>query len=510
MALINKEKTLAVAAAKAGMTEKTARKYRDREMLPSQLSRPHTWRTRQDPFEDNWPWVQAQLEINPGLEAKTLFKAIQRDYPGKYQDGQLRTLQRRVSGWRKATGICKRFERWTLRLMQGKIKQNVLQSQLKLKLKDKEVTLLLDCIRYRGIRFRNRAVAVLAEANGVPIPVICRSLQAKPKIVQSYIDKLREVGASKLVDFSRNMVKKADQKDYIDALFSILHEPPSLYGINRTRWEMADLKRIMSQKGFSISLANIRQIIRNAGYKFRKARKVLTSTDPKYREKLQQITYILSRLQHDERFFSVDEFGPFSVRITGGRCLTPPGQLRSIPQYQKSKGSLIMTGALELSTNQISHFYSAAKNTTEMIRLLDLLFEKYGNERTLYFSWDAASWHASKKLEQHVAELNAMKSSGGKTPKIELVPLPACAQFLNIIESVFSGMARAILHNSDYESVEACMEAIDQYLTERNSHFIANPRRAGKKIWGDERVIPVFDPGNNCNLLSAHSKWTFF
>lgn len=498
MTLINKGKTLTLAAAKAGMSEKTARKYRDLQQLPSQLIPQHAWRTRQDPFADVWTEILSELEPDPTKKVTLLFQILQHRYPNRFTNGQFRTLQRKVADWRTETGICSRLERWTLRLMQGKIHKSILQSQLKSKLKDKEVFLLLDCIRHRGIRSRNRAVAVLADANRVPIPIICRILQAKPKTVQSYIHKFREVGASGLVDFSRNTVKKADRKDYIDTLFSILHEPPSLYGINRTRWEMAGLKQVMSQKGFDISLANIRQIIRNAGYKFRKARKVLTSTDPKYREKLQQITSILSCLQPDERFFSVDEFGPFSVRTTGGRSLTPPGQTRSIPQYQKSKGSLILTGALELSTNQITHFYSTAKNTTKMIRLLDLLFEKYGRARTLYFSWDAASWHASKKLEQHVDELNAIKPSADRNPKIELVPLPACAQFLNVIESIFSGMARAILHNSNYESVKACMVAIDRYLTERNAHFMANPKKAGKKIWGEELITPVFDPSKNC------------
>ena len=104
MTLINREKTLAIAASKAGMTEKTARKYRDLGQLPSQVAPEHTWRTRKDPFEDDWPWVQAQLEINPGLEAKTLFEAMQRDWPGKYQDGQLRTLQRRIKIWRATEG----------------------------------------------------------------------------------------------------------------------------------------------------------------------------------------------------------------------------------------------------------------------------------------------------------------------------------------------------------------------------------------------------------------------
>lgn len=104
MSLINKETSLAVSAAKAGMTEKTARKYRDLEQLPSQIAPQHAWRTRQDPFEDDWPWLQSQLEINPGLEAKTLFEAMQRDCPGKYQDGQLRTLQRRIKIWRATKG----------------------------------------------------------------------------------------------------------------------------------------------------------------------------------------------------------------------------------------------------------------------------------------------------------------------------------------------------------------------------------------------------------------------
>ena len=45
-------KTLKQSSAKAGMDEKTARKYLKAGKLPSQLKQPHTWRTRKDPFED--------------------------------------------------------------------------------------------------------------------------------------------------------------------------------------------------------------------------------------------------------------------------------------------------------------------------------------------------------------------------------------------------------------------------------------------------------------------------
>ena len=40
--------------------------------------------------------MRQQIEENPGLEAKTLFEWLQREYPGRYQDGRIRTLQRRI------------------------------------------------------------------------------------------------------------------------------------------------------------------------------------------------------------------------------------------------------------------------------------------------------------------------------------------------------------------------------------------------------------------------------
>jgi transposase len=457
------------------------------------------WRTRRDPFAEVWARICGELEADPAKEPTTLLRDLQRDFPGRFPDGQLRTLQRRVADWRRETGITTTLEQWTLRLLQGKIDENELQPLPEKNFAQEDVRLLLYCIRYRGIRSRNRSVAVLANLKGIPIPIICRILQAERKTVYSYFDRFQSMGASGLVDFRRNITKKADRGDYKDVFFSILHEPPSVYGINRTRWEMAHLKEVMAQKGFPISLANIRQIVRNAGYQFRKARKVLTSTDPDYREKLKKITDILSRLSADQRFFSVDEFGPFSVRIMGGRSLMPPGEHRTVPQYQKRKGTLILTAALELSTNQITHFYSTAKNTGEMIRLVDLLVQQYAGCRTVYFSWDAASWHASKALGEHVGEINALRASGKRcVPKVELAPLPASAQYLNVIESVFSGMARAVLHNSDYKSVDACKVAINAYFKERNDRFRETPCRAGNKIWGEERVVPKFRTSNNC------------
>jgi hypothetical protein len=105
--LVQTEKNFEIAAMKAGMDEKTARKYRRLGKLPSEIEQPRTWRTRKDPFEDVWHEIKSMLEINAGLEAKTIFEEFQRRNPGQFADGQLRTLQRRIKVWRASEGPAK-------------------------------------------------------------------------------------------------------------------------------------------------------------------------------------------------------------------------------------------------------------------------------------------------------------------------------------------------------------------------------------------------------------------
>jgi hypothetical protein len=86
------------------MDPKTARKYLRDGRLPSETRSDRTWRTRADPFADVWEELRQQVGTNPGLEAKTLFEVLQRQYPGQFAEGQLRTLQRRLKQWRATEG----------------------------------------------------------------------------------------------------------------------------------------------------------------------------------------------------------------------------------------------------------------------------------------------------------------------------------------------------------------------------------------------------------------------
>lgn len=104
MKLAQTEKTKALASSKAGMDAKTARKYLRTGRLPSQVKNEHRWKTRNDPFEDVWPEIEGMLKEDGRFEATTLFAWLQREYPGRFSDGQLRTLQRKIKRWRALEG----------------------------------------------------------------------------------------------------------------------------------------------------------------------------------------------------------------------------------------------------------------------------------------------------------------------------------------------------------------------------------------------------------------------
>lgn len=96
-----KGKNQTQAAAKGNLrSRKTVSKYEKSGLLPTQMQRSRDYLTRSDDFAEDWPRLVKMLEDAPELEAKTLFDWLCEQQPGKYQEGQLRTMQRRVAQWR--------------------------------------------------------------------------------------------------------------------------------------------------------------------------------------------------------------------------------------------------------------------------------------------------------------------------------------------------------------------------------------------------------------------------
>lgn len=389
-----------------------------------------------------------------------------------------------------------RAEEWMRSVLQGAIPIDQMKDEIA-GISLEELQALMAATIQAKLSTRNRAVAILSYLRGISPKTICPFLQISQGSLFRHLRLFRRGGSKELFQRKTRKDKKSNQDTNRAAVFTVLHSPPSSHDINRTSWRMADLEHVLSREGHPMGSKTIQTIIQEAGWKWKHARFALTSNDPDYRAKVDAIKGILAQLKPDEAFFSIDEYGPFAIKKKGGVKRIGPGEQYIVPQWQRSKGWAILTAALELSRNQVTHFYSQKKNTDEMVKMADLLREQYRHCRTIYLSWDAASWHVSKSLFAHLELLNEKAGEQG-FPVVKTAPLPAGAQFLNVIESVFSGMARAIIHHSDYPSVEAAKDSIDRYFVERNTHFLEHPKRAGQKIWGKELVPSIFAEENNC------------
>jgi hypothetical protein len=102
-----KRYSLTTAAAKAGMSSKTARKYLKAPSLSPALKGSRDYRTRPDAFALHWDEISKMLTQAPELEAKTLLYYLMEHYPSDYQPTHLRTLQRRLQQFRAEHGADK-------------------------------------------------------------------------------------------------------------------------------------------------------------------------------------------------------------------------------------------------------------------------------------------------------------------------------------------------------------------------------------------------------------------
>src|ERR1017187_8953869 len=161
------------------------------------------------------------------------------------------------------------------------------------------------------------------------------------------------------------------------ALIEILHHKPNVYGINRSNWTQKGLAQAYEKLyGQRPSTTTVSNLLKEAGLTWKKSRKVLTSPDPNYREKVELLLKTLQSLKADEDLFFIDELGPLQVRRYGGRCYTPKGQIPTHPQHQRSKGSITLYGALSATTNQVAWFYGRTKDSAGIIDLAEIVFNQ--------------------------------------------------------------------------------------------------------------------------------------
>ena len=102
-----KGKILTAAAAAAGMSERSGRRWRNSELPSDKKKHRRHWRTHPDPFKGVWEeQIEPLLRVDKDgvLSANTILEWLDRQDPGRFAASQLRTLQRRMRDWRALNG----------------------------------------------------------------------------------------------------------------------------------------------------------------------------------------------------------------------------------------------------------------------------------------------------------------------------------------------------------------------------------------------------------------------
>jgi transposase len=367
-------------------------------------------------------------------------------------------------------------------------------------IRDKDASVLRKWRSSNDKRNWQKAVAIL-ESRNQSIKGIATKIERSEDHVRSWIQAFNRFGLEGLRKSAerRGRNESHDMRAVVRErkarrILEIFHARPNAYGINRSNWNRPSIKRAYEQEHReNISVSTVGELLRRSGYTVRKARKVFSSPDPNYRDKVELLLSTLHNLKSSEFLFFVDELGPLHVKKYGGRALVRKNEVLTYQQEQKHRGVIMMSGAVSATTNQVTWVYGPAKDTSAMIDLMELLYNQYFSASKLYVTWDAASWHRSATLVDWLDAFNTTTKRTNEGPLIELIPLPTSSQFLNVIEAVFSSMKRAVIHHSDYRDVPEMKIAISRHFTERNAYFLENPRRAGKKIW----ELDFFDDNEN-------------
>jgi transposase len=345
---------------------------------------------------------------------------------------------------------------------------------------------LLSHLKHGRARHRKKAATILARTRGIPNVITAKALRSSPATSRYYFRLYEEQGVRELLAWNTTRTPSSAAEDRIktNRILELLHNKPTRYGINRTSWTQPALFSAYSRSfNATISRTALTRLLRKAGYRWSKARRVLTSPDPSYHEKVELLLATLHSLASDEMFFFLDEWGPVQVRKRGGRAYRHRAIAEDIPRRQTPRGTVSLVSALSATTNRVTWHFVDTKDSAAMFDLLEILFNQHHGVRRLYVTWDAVAWHNSAALLDALDQFNVVSLHSSDGPIIELVPLPTSAQFLNVVEGVLSGMTRAVVDNSDYPSTAEMRHAISRYFVDRNEHFRNNPRRAGKKIW---------------------------
>jgi transposase len=297
---------------------------------------------------------------------------------------------------------------------------------------------------------RQRAAVLLASNVRMPVPQIAEMWRTDPSWVGKVIHEFNERGMDSLRPRYRGGRPRRITTDQRQRIVSVAGARPDVQGVPLTRWSLPRLSIQLGKEGIDVSARHLGTLLDEAGLSFQRTRTWKASPDPDYEEKAARILALCDEPPCEGPVVSFDQMGPVRLRPTAGAGWAPRGRPeRQRADYNRRAG---------VHADRLRVRLRPKRAGTDMLWFMHQIRLAYPARRTIYWIQDnlSANW---------VPPIRAYAAAN----RIELVPTPTYASYLNPIECHFSALTQFVVSNADYPNWEAFGYALANYTRYPNS-----------------------------------------
>lgn len=310
------------------------------------------------------------------------------------------------------------------------------------------------------VRWR-RAMVVMASASGNTVPAIARLVATSEDRVREMIHRFNAKGMASLdPQWAGGRPRRITTDDETFIVATATARPESL-GQPFTRWSLRKLAGYLADnqvRVVTVGRERLRQILNAHDVTFQRTKTWKESNDPNRDAKLDRIEHVLDN--HADRCFAFDEFGPLTIRPTGGSAWAPASHPQRQPaNYNKLHGVRQFHGCYSIGDDRLWGVVRHRKSATNVLAALRTIRAARPDSDWVYVILDNLSAHKGPKIR-----------AWAQRHRVELCFTPTYSSWANPIEPQFGPLREFVLNNSNHPNHVVLTRRLHAHLAWRNAN----------------------------------------
>lgn len=235
------------------------------------------------------------------------------------------------------------------------------------------------------------------------------------------------------------------------------HRAPRRFGLDRSRWRLADLGHVVPWLQ-GLARGSVWRLLRRLGVRYKRGRLYLHSPDPAYDAKLAAVTaaQVLARANPEAVVLLYQDEFTYYRRPSVNRAFAPQGAdaPRAVAGLSTNKQRRL-AACLDAMTGRVVVWQRHRFNRKTLLRFYHAVVAAYPDAEAIFLAQD--NW----PVHFHDDVLAALP------PPLQLLPLPTYAPWTNPVEDLWRGLNADVLHHHDFgDDWEGLQEAVHAWLAQ--------------------------------------------